>query len=232
MAIVNNITVIIDNQTLLKNITCQLKKGSITSFIGKSGAGKTTLLRAIVGLMPIQDGSIVINNNNIMSMPAHKRAEAIGYVFQNFNLFPHLTALENCIDPLIIHGYSYKEAQQKSLAMLKKLEMSDYAKKYPYQISGGQQQRVAIARALCLNPQILLLDEPTASLDPANTLILAELLKKLVAQGFTIALSSQDMSFVRMIFDRAYYLENGMIIEQCESKENLTDCPYIQKWIL
>ncbi len=231
MTRVNALTVIINDQTLLNNVSCSLEPGKITSFIGKSGAGKTTLLKTLAGLIPASKGDVIINGNKGTTLSAINRAQEIGYVFQNFNLFPHLTVLENCMDPLIVHGISRKQAEQKALRILQEFEMADYAQKYPHELSGGQQQRVAIARALCLNPRILLLDEPTASLDPANTAILAEILKKLAAQGLTIALSSQDMSFVRMIFDRVYYIENGTIVEYCKDSEQINNCPNIEKWI-
>lgn len=232
MTQVNALTVIINDQILLNNISCSLEPGRITGLIGKSGAGKTTLLKAFAGLITPHKGDVIINGKNIATLTANNRAQEIGYVFQNFNLFPHLTALENCIDPLIVHGFSYSQAQQKALSMLQQLEMSEYAHKYPQALSGGQQQRVALARALCLNPRILLLDEPTASLDPANTTILVKILKKLATQGFIIALSSQDMSFVRMVFDRVYYIQEGSIAEFCDDSKNVDQCPNIKAWVL
>ncbi len=231
MVIVNNLTISIKNQKLLDNVSCSLTKGRITGFIGKSGAGKTTLLKSLIGLEPIKSGDVIINNKQLNKLSARQRSEEIGYVFQDYNLFPQLTVLENCIDPLLVLGKSYAQAEEIALNSLQDLEMNNYIQKYPFQLSGGQQQRVAIARALCLNPRVILLDEPTASLDPANTDILINILKKLSIDGLTVGLSSQDMNFVRKLFDRIYYVESGKIIEFCEKPEQLNQCPQIRNWI-
>ena len=231
MANVTNLVVTVNNRVLLNNISCALPTGTITSFIGKSGAGKTTLLKALTGLVPLTSGSCTINNQQLNTLTSKQRSETIGYVFQEFNLFPQLTALENCIDPLIVHGKTYEQAHTSARSALHELEMQDYANQYPAQLSGGQQQRVAIARALCLNPRMLVLDEPTASLDPANTDILVAILKKLATNGLTVGLASQDMSFVRKIFDRVYYVCNGKIIEFCANQQHIQENPKIQKWV-
>ncbi|MFA6066368.1 MAG: ATP-binding cassette domain-containing protein [Candidatus Babeliaceae bacterium] len=240
MVIVNNLTVQVKKNTLLNNVSCTLVPGRITSFIGKSGAGKTTLLKSLVGLMPITQGQIIINDKQLSGLTHRQRSEEIGYVFQDFNLFPHMTVIENCIDPLlvhdmplhqIVHGTYYFQARQQALFILQRLEMQDFVDKYPSELSGGQQQRVAIARALCLNPRILLLDEPTASLDPFNTDILVAILLSLAKNGLTIGLSSQDMGFVRKVFDRVYYLESGRIIEFCDGLDQLPQHPAIQAFV-
>lgn len=228
---VKNVTIALQNQILLDNVSCVLTPGHITSFIGKSGAGKTTLLKAVAGLIPITSGEILINNKHVTTLSARQRSENIGYVFQDFNLFPHLTVMQNCVDPLVVHGKKFSEVEKRARAYLHDLEMEDYANRYPAQLSGGQQQRVAIARALCLKPRVLLLDEPTASLDPANTNILISILKKLALNGLTVGFSSQDMSFVQNIFDRIYYLESSKIIEFCDNTQQIEECPNIRRWI-
>lgn len=230
MVDIKNLSVILGKQRILKSISCTLLPGRITLFIGKSGAGKTTLLKSLVGLTPIAEGSIDIDGSKLSALSAKQRSETIGYVFQDFNLFPHLTVFQNCMDPLLIHGVPEKEAQNRVHAVLQQLGMDEHSAKYPKELSGGQQQRVAIARALCLKPRVLLLDEPTASLDPINTAILVDILKTLVAQGLTIALSSQDMSFVRQVFDIVYYMESGEISEQC-TKEDANQCPAIKNFV-
>lgn len=217
MVSVKNLVVKLQNQEILKAVSCELLPGRITTFIGKSGAGKTTLLKAMAGLVPIASGEII-------------KLERVGYVFQDFNLFPHLTVLQNCVDPLIVHGVDRAKAQLLAQEVLAQLEMQAFMQQYPSQLSGGQQQRVAIARALCLKPQILLLDEPTASLDPVNTDILVKILKKLAGQGLTVALSSQDMSFVRKIFDDVYYMQAGVIWERCDGAAQLAQCPLINQF--
>lgn len=211
MVKLNNICVKRNNQEILKNITLELLPGTTTLLLGKSGAGKTTLLRAIAGLDIPYAGQITTGN------------QTIGYIFQQFNLFPHLTALQNCIDPLIIRGISYIDAQEIALRVLTQVSMSDYKDYFPRQLSGGQQQRIAIARALCIDSSILLLDEPTASLDPENTALLAHILKQLAAQGQTILLSTQDTLFARTMFERSYLIDEGKIVEYC-TQDNLSLC--------
>jgi polar amino acid transport system ATP-binding protein len=231
MVLANNLTVQVKGQILLDSISCSLQPGRITSFIGKSGAGKTTLLKSLASLIPVTSGVIVVNNKQLKDTTPQQRAEEVGYVFQEFNLFPHLTVLENCIDPLIIRGTSYAEAKARALVVLQTLGMSTFIDRYPSELSGGQQQRTAIARSLCLKPRVLLLDEPTASLDPENTDILIALLRSLAGEGLIIGVSSQDMSFVQKVFDRVYYLEDGKIIEFCDGQKMLGQCPAIQRFI-
>jgi polar amino acid transport system ATP-binding protein len=164
-------------------------------------------------------------------LSSSQRAEEIGYVFQDFNLFTHLSVLQNCIDPLLIRGMTNEHAQQRAHEVLRQFGMQDFVGAYPSQLSGGQKQRVAIARALCLQPKILLLDEPTASLDPINTDILVDILQKLAGQGLTIGVSSQDMSFVRKILDRIYYVQAGEIVEFCDEMNKLKSFPLITSFI-
>ena len=231
MVNVKNLTVSINNQTILNDVSCSLLPGRITCFIGKSGAGKTTLLKALVDLVYITEGEIVINNTQLNSLSYSKRSEEIGYVFQDFNLFSNLTVLQNCMDPLRVHGLNVNDAKKRALDTLEQLGMNDYRDKYPSELSGGQQQRVAIARSLCLNPRVLLLDEPTASLDPINTAQLVTILRALRANKLIIGISSQDMNFVKKIFDRVYYIEQGKIVELCDGIEYVNQCKAIQQFI-
>ncbi len=231
MVIANNLTVILNGHVLLTNVSCTLEPGRITSFIGRSGAGKTTLLKTLSGLVAASDGTITINGKQLSALSSKERSQTIGYVFQDFNLFPHLTAIENCIDPQLVQGILLQNAIERANVLFAELGMTQLANKYPQELSGGQQQRVAIVRALCLQPKVLLLDEPTASLDPENTDILVGILQKLAQQGMTIGLSSQDMNFIRKIVDRVYYLEAGTITEYCPNKEALKDCPRSTQFI-
>ncbi|HEV2601614.1 MAG TPA: ATP-binding cassette domain-containing protein [Candidatus Babeliales bacterium] len=231
MVEIKNLTVVIKNQTLLDDVSCSLIPGRISCFIGKSGAGKTTLLKSLVNLMPITSGTISINNKQLAELTYQKKSETIGYVFQDFNLFNNLTVLENCIDPLLVHGMQYKQAEERALQELKKRGLENHVHKYPTQLSGGQQQRAAIARSLCLQPQILLLDEPTASLDPINTQELVTTLQELAAQNLIIGVSSQDMHFVQKIFDRVYYLQAGTIIDFCDDIQKINYVPNIKSFI-
>jgi ABC-type polar amino acid transport system ATPase subunit len=231
MVTVKNVNIQMQGQKIVDDISVTIAPGHITSFIGKSGAGKTTLLKAIAGLIPTTSGTIMVNDQQLLTLSSRQRAEKIGYVFQDFNLFPHLTVQENCIDPLRVHGTSYAQAQERALSVLLKLNMDSYANKYPHELSGGQQQRVAIARALCLQPIVLLLDEPTASLDPINTDVLVTILKSLASQGLTIGLSSQDMQFVGKVFDHVYYVESGRIIEFCDDSTTVQNYPAISNFM-
>ena len=231
MVIIDQLQVIIKGQQVLNNLSLLIKPGHITSVIGASGAGKTTLLKAIAGLVPCGKGTITIDNRLITSLTHIQRAEQIGYVFQDFNLFAHMTAFQNCIDPLLVHGASREQALPQAEKLLQQFGLCEHRAKYPHELSGGQKQRVAIARALALNPQLLLLDEPTASLDPANTDILVSTLKKLAASGITIILSSQDMYFVQKMFDCVHYLQQGTIAESCNNITEINNCPLIKKWL-
>ncbi len=195
---------------ILNQISLTINSQSITTLIGKSGAGKTTLLRSIAGLEGIKQGEILINNKNILNLSVQERAQMIGFVFQDFNLFPHMTVLENCMQPLmVIKKLSKKNALQQALASLNHFDMTAYQTSYPTQLSGGQKQRVAIARALTLGPKILLLDEPSSALDPENTSILIKLLKSLCNEGITIVLASQDMAFIKNIQADVILVANG-----------------------
>lgn len=231
MVSVNNITVKLDAQPILNTVSCVLKEGRITSFIGPSGSGKTTLLKSIVGLVPLYQGEIMLADIHIDQLTPQQRAEKIGYVFQDFNLFSHMTVQENCINPQMRHGITSEEATHTAQQWLEKLGMKDFLHSYPHNLSGGQKQRVAIARALCLSPQVLLLDEPTASLDPGNTDALVTILQTLAKEGVSIGLSTQDMQFAHKVFDRMYYVENGSIKELCEDKAVLAESPLLTKFL-
>jgi ABC-type polar amino acid transport system ATPase subunit len=228
---INNLTVCIKGQTILRAISCRLMPNRITVLIGQSGAGKTTLLKTLAGLLSFEQGTVSIDGNELKSATPQQRAELIGYVFQDFNLFCNLTVLENCIDPQLVHGIDFQQARQKALQQLQAFGMHDFINAYPSELSGGQKQRVAIARTLCLNPRMLLLDEPTASLDPINTNLLIVMLKKLAQNGLVIVLSSQDMSFVRKVFDDVYYIADGTIIESCNDNQELALCPLIASFL-
>lgn len=206
-------------KTILKDLSLSLSPGSITALIGKSGAGKTTMLECITQLKRSYTGSVTFKQTDIKALSCQQRAQTIGLVFQQFNLFEHLTALENCIQPLIVtKQLSRTQAYEKALSMLTYFDMQEHKDKYPTQLSGGQQQRVAIARALVLEPQVLCLDEPTSALDPENSALLAELLKKLSMQGITILVSSQDMEFVKSAAQEVAFLKDGTLIDVCNTQ--------------
>lgn len=200
---------------ILDNISVTFFAGRITLLLGKSGAGKTTLLRCIAGLEKAAQGTITIDRKKLSQLTPAQRAGQVGIVFQQYNLFPHLTVEENCMQPLmVIHGILEDHARTQAHDYLKLVDMEGFAHRYPAQLSGGQQQRVALARALCLEPQVLLLDEPTSALDPTNTQSLVLLLQRLAAEGLAIVISSHDMEFVRSILDQAYLIEKGKLVDK------------------
>jgi ABC-type polar amino acid transport system ATPase subunit len=227
----SQLSVIVNNTTILNHVSCTLLAGHITLFIGKSGAGKTTLLRTLAGIITPTTGSVTINATPLNAYNAQQRAQNIGFVFQQFNLFMHMTVLQNCIDPLIIQGISKTDAIDRAMHVLTQLDIAEKANIYPEKLSGGQQQRVAIARALCLQPSVLLLDEPTASLDPENSLQLAYILRDLASKGLTIAVSTQDIFFAKSICDRVVYMQEGTIIEACKHVTDCNDCSYIKAFL-
>ncbi len=209
---------------VLKNVSFEIRKRRITTFMGQSGAGKTTLLKCVANLYSEYEGIITCNGNDITNFNALERATSIGFVLQQFHLFPHLSVLKNCTYALI-NTMKMEEAEAEKLASetLDLLNMQSFKHSFPSQLSGGQQQRVAIARALVLHPEILLLDEPTSALDPESKNDLESLLLELNAKGITIALSSHDMPFIRKIMDYVYFMEQGELIEEWDQKNEDLD---------
>lgn len=219
---------------ILNNVCFELMPGRITSFMGQSGAGKTTLLKCLANLLTEYEGEILCNGKNLKKLPPAERASTIGFVLQQFHLFPNMTVAENCNYALIhVVGLSKEEANKRTKGTLEALGIGSFENSYPSELSGGQQQRVAIARALVLQPEVLLLDEPTSALDPDSKKSLETLLLDLNAKGMTIALSSHDMPFIRRIMDHIYFMEGGLIVEEWDkAKENLSQKPRIKQFLL
>jgi ABC-type polar amino acid transport system ATPase subunit len=201
---------------ILNEVSFELKKGRITAFIGKSGAGKTTLLKCIANLYSHYEGKLRCEGKELKKLSSLERSTSVGFVLQQFHLFPHFTALQNCTYALKRVAGLKEEAECRAIETLTSLGLLPFLTAYPHQLSGGQQQRVAIARALVMRPKVLLLDEPTSALDPESKQSLEAILFELHAQGLTLALSSHDMPFLKRIMDCMYYLENGIIVEKCD----------------
>lgn len=199
----------------LSQVNFEIPAGRMTLFMGKSGSGKTSLLRCIANLITDYTGEIAFQDKPIKKLSKAERAHSIGFVAQQFNLFPHLAVIDNCTQPQqLVLGRSQEESTQKAAELLASLGIDHLATRKPGQLSGGQMQRVAIARALCMDAKALLLDEPTSALDPESTGKLREILNILLKQGVSIAISTHDMSFAKSVFDRGYFLESGKILEE------------------
>ncbi len=220
-------------KTILRNVSFTIPQGRITAFIGRSGAGKTSLLRCCAHLTTHYTGVLTAQDKPLASYTNQERVHTVGFVFQQFNLFPHLTVLENCTAALTYEDVLTNAAiAERAEELLTLVGMHHYATRYPHQLSGGQQQRVAIARALMLQPSILLFDEPTSALDPESTTMLATVLKNLLAHGITVAYASHDMQFIAATQDRIYLMEDGAIVDTFDSKtQKLGDAAKIEQFL-
>tara|TARA_B100001758_G_C18366476_1_gene588780 strand:+ start:456 stop:1220 length:765 start_codon:yes stop_codon:yes gene_type:complete len=201
---------------VLKNINLEVKRGAKIVICGPSGSGKSTLIRCINRLEEHQQGSIVVDGTELTSDLKNieiVRSE-VGMVFQHFNLFPHLTALENCsLAPIWVRKTPKSEAEESAMEYLKRVKIPEQAHKYPGQLSGGQQQRVAIARSLCMNPRIMLFDEPTSALDPEMIKEVLEVMTELAESGMTMLVVTHEMGFATAVADSVIFMDEGEIIE-------------------
>ena len=214
---VHNLVKSYEDNVVLKGISLDIAEGTVVTLIGPSGSGKSTLLRCLNLLEPIDDGEIFLDGEDI-SLPglnANPIRQRVGMVFQSFNLFPHMTVMENIIlSPTCTRGLSKAAARLKAIELLGRFGLADKAESYPDQLSGGQQQRVAIVRALAVEPEVLLLDEITSSLDPELVGEVLDVVRELKATGMTIVLATHEMGFARDTSDVVCVLDEGRIIEQ------------------
>lgn len=205
----------------LKEINLSVRKGEILVVCGPSGSGKSTLIRTINGLETLDQGEITVLGQLNSTLAAGK----VGMVFQHFNLFPHLTVLENLtLSPIRTLGLTKKEATQCALQFLKRVNIEEQANKYPVQLSGGQQQRVAIARSLCMQPEILLFDEPTSALDPETIQEVLDVMVDLAQDGITMICVTHEMGFAKKVADRVIFMEQGQVLEM-STPEQLFSAP-------
>jgi polar amino acid transport system ATP-binding protein len=214
-------------QIVLQNISLDLDQVHTLALIGPSGGGKSTLLRIIAGLETPDSGTLFLNDREIIysekELMAHRRT--VGTVFQAFNLFPHLTALQNITLPLEkVHQYSPAEAHQIAEAILERFGLSEHGHKSPAQLSGGQRQRIAIARAISIKPKLLLFDEPTSALDPEMTAEVLEVIEELREEGRDLVLVTHQMGFAHRVADQIALLSGGRIVE-CGPPKQLLDDP-------
>ncbi|MCI0648746.1 MAG: amino acid ABC transporter ATP-binding protein [Chloroflexi bacterium] len=205
------------NFEALKGITLSVKTGEVIVIIGPSGSGKSTFIRTINRLEEHQDGEIVVDgitlSHDIRNIAEIRRE--VGMVFQQFNLFPHLTVMENItLAPLHVRKWPREQAQEVAMKWLTRVGIPEQAGKYPGQLSGGQQQRVAIARALAMEPKIMLFDEPTSALDPEMIKEVLDVMRDLARAGYTILAVTHEMGFAREVADRVIFFDHGQIVEQ------------------
>ncbi len=209
--------------TALTEVDLKVAKGERIVICGPSGSGKSTLIRCINHIEKHDDGLIFVNGIELDAASADRVRRETGMVFQNFNLFPHMTILENCVlAPMSAQRLTRKEAEERAMALLERVRIADQARKYPAQLSGGQQQRVAIARALCMNPSVMLFDEPTSALDPEMVKEVLETMKGLVSDGMTMLCVTHEMGFAREVADRIVFMDKGRIIEQAPPDQFFT----------
>lgn len=207
---------------VLKDVNLEIKKGEKVVICGPSGSGKSTTIRCLNHLEKFQQGSININGTELIEdvkVVRHIRAQ-VGMVFQHFNLFPHLSVLENLLlAPTWVHKKPRKEAIETAMYYLERVKIADQAHKYPNQLSGGQQQRVAIARCLCINPEIMLFDEPTSALDPEMVSEVLDVMVELADEGITMICVTHEMGFAKKVADRVIFMDAGQVIEENEPHE-------------
>ncbi|MBF6632310.1 MAG: amino acid ABC transporter ATP-binding protein [Comamonas sp.] len=207
---------------VLKGVSTAFSKGEVTVIIGASGSGKSTLLRALNRLEPHDGGSITIDGVPVTDHEAtlQKQRCEVGMVFQQFNLFGHMTVLDNItLAPRRIRSISRTAANAKALQLLERVGMEAHAHKYPWQLSGGQQQRVAIARALAMEPQVMLFDEPTSALDPEMVQEVLEVMRELAKSGMTMIVVTHEMGFAREVADRVMFFDQGCIAHEAPPAE-------------
>ncbi|WP_312095850.1 amino acid ABC transporter ATP-binding protein [Niallia sp.] len=207
---------------VLKSIDLQVTEGEVVCLIGPSGSGKSTLLRCLNMLEEVTSGEVVVNDYNLTDKKndINKIRENIGMVFQHFNLFPHLTVLENItLAPVDLKKATPQQAKEKALELLDRVGLKEKANENPAKLSGGQKQRVAIARALAMNPDIMLFDEPTSALDPEMVGEVLNVIKQLAQEGMTMVIVTHEMGFAREVADRVIFMDNGYIVEEGTPQE-------------
>ena len=202
---------------VLKDVDLEVAPGEVLVVIGPSGSGKSTLIRTVNRLEPIQSGRIEVNGKELRDDPRSVLAvrREVGMVFQQFNLFPHMTVLENVtLAPIKVRGLSKEEAERRAMELLERVGIADQAGKYPSQLSGGQQQRAAIVRAVAMEPKIMLFDEPTSALDPEMVGEVLDVMRELARSGMTMVVVTHEMGFARDVADRVVFMDEGRIVEE------------------
>lgn len=227
---INNLTKKYNEKTVLDNINLDIEDEQIIAFLGASGSGKSTLLRLIAGLEPFHGGELSVNNHLLIQddkkIIGHRKS--IGFVFQDHNLFNHLTVMDNLLLVLEkVHNRNKEEVLPEINQLLMDFELYDHRNKYPHQLSGGQSQRVSIVRALSIKPELILLDEPTSSLDPILTFEVLSAVKKLAEEEKDFVIVTHEIGFAKNVADYIVFMEEGHIIEH--GRTEIMDNPKTEK---
>lgn len=226
IVVVDNVHKSFGDTPVLTGVSFRVMKGDVVCIIGASGSGKSTLLRCINGLIPINSGSIQVAGQEVNDPGLDKLAlrKRVGIVFQQYNLFPHKTALQNIMmAPVKVLKQDKEEVRERAMRLLKKVRLEEKADAYPGELSGGQQQRVAIARSLAMNPDVMMFDEVTAALDPETVQEVLVTIRELAEEGMTCMLVTHEMGFAREIADHMYFTDRGVIVEDGPPSEFFTN---------
>lgn len=219
---VSNLQKKFDKLHVLKGIDSKIEQGEVIVVIGPSGSGKSTFLRCLNLLEEPTDGMIKFGKNSITDKRnnVNKMREKMGMVFQQFNLFPHMTVMDNItLSPMKVKKLSKDEAQDIAMGLLKRIGLEDKANVYPNKLSGGQKQRIAIARALAMSPDVMLFDEPTSALDPEMVGEVLDVMRELAAEGMTMVVVTHEMGFAKEVGSRVLFMDDGKIVEEGSPEE-------------
>ena len=211
-----------DKFQALKDVNLEVNQQEKIVICGPSGSGKSTLIRCINRLEEHQDGQIIVDGKEISenTKDIEKIRAEVGMVFQQFNLFPHLSILDNCtLAPIWVKKMPKKQAEEIAMRNLERVQIADQAKKFPGQLSGGQQQRCALARALCMEPKIMLFDEPTSALDPEMIKEVLDAMVDLAKAGMTMIVVTHEMGFAKEVADNMIFMDEGRIVEKAKTKD-------------
>lgn len=229
---IKNLNKSFGDNVVLKDFSLTVEKGEVIVIIGPSGCGKSTLLRCINALEPIQSGEILLDGEPVKrdAKNLSQMRQKIGMVFQSYDLFPHKTIIENIIlAPMKVQKIKREQAEKDALQLLEKVGLADRKDDFPRQLSGGQKQRVAIVRALCMHPEILLLDEITAALDPEMVREVLEVVLDLARSGGTMLIVTHEMAFAKAIANRIIFLEKGEIVEESGDPAKFFESPETER---
>ena len=221
---------------VLKGISTEIHKGDVVCVIGPSGSGKSTFLRCLNMLEKPDDGKIIFSGEDLAAPKANLNLhrQKMGMVFQQFNLFPHMTVLENLTcAPITLKKIPKAEAEAKAMELLGRVGLADRANEYPNKLSGGQKQRVAIVRALCMDPEVMLFDEPTSAMDPEMVGEVLDVMKTLAKKGMTMIVVTHEMGFAREVSNRVLFMDEGIIMEENTPEELFANpkCERLQSFL-